>query len=158
MNKLSVDNKVFLPQLVQLVNEGHLATIIAKGNSMRPFVEDGRDKLIFGQYDEIRVGDVVLAEVTEGHFVCHRVEKMEKGLITTRGDGNVTGTEIFEASNVRAKVVKIVRKDRTYDLATSKIWKCYSLIWPKLYPVRRYLLAIYRLLWHHQLPQRWSNR
>ncbi|NLV52485.1 MAG: peptidase S41, partial [Bacteroidales bacterium] len=89
MNKLSVDNKVFLPQLVQLVNEGHLATIIAKGNSMRPFVEDGRDKLIFGQYDEIRVGDVVLAEVTEGHFVCHRVEKMEKGLITTRGDGNV---------------------------------------------------------------------
>ena len=125
---------------------------------MRPFVEDGRDKLIFGQYDEIRVGDVVLAEVTEGHFVCHRVEKMEKGLITTRGDGNVTGTEIFEASNVRAKVVKIVRKDRTYDLATSKIWKCYSLIWPKLYPVRRYLLAIYRLLWHHQLPQRWSNR
>jgi len=143
---------------VQLVNEGHLATIIAKGNSMRPFVEDGRDKLIFGQYDEIRVGDVVLAEVTEGHFVCHRVEKMEKGLITTRGDGNVTGTEIFEASNVRAKVVKIVRKDRTYDLATSKIWKCYSLIWPKLYPVRRYLLAIYRLLWHHQLPQRWSNR
>ncbi len=157
MQKLAVDNSIFLPQVVQLIEEGHQATIVARGNSMRPFIEDGRDKLVFGKVDRLAVGDVILAEVTEGHFVCHRIEKMENGAVTMRGDGNVKGTEIFPKENVRAKLVQVVRKGKTYKLTTSRTWKCYSAIWPKLYPVRRWLLALYRLLWLHQWPERWKR-
>lgn len=99
MQRISVENNIFLPQVVQLIEEGHKATIIARGNSMRPFVEDSRDKLVFGKVDTLSVGDVILAEVTEGHFVCHRIEKMEKGMVTMRGDGNVEGTEVFPEAN-----------------------------------------------------------
>lgn len=158
MLKISVENNIFLPQVVQLIEEGHKATIIARGNSMRPFIEDGRDKLVFGKVDHLAVGDVILAEVTEGHFVCHRIEKLENGIVTMRGDGNVTGTEVFSEGNVRAKLVQVVRKGKTYTLATSRLWKCYSSVWPQLLPVRRYLLALYRLLWLHQLPERWKRR
>ena len=49
MQKLAVDNSIFFPQAVQLIQEGHQATIVARGNSMRPFIEDGRDKLEFGK-------------------------------------------------------------------------------------------------------------
>ncbi len=157
MQKLAVDNSVFLPQMVQLILEGHQATIVARGNSMRPFIEDGRDKLVFGKVDCLAVGDVILAEVTEGDFVCHRIEKIENGVVTMRGDGNVKGTEVFPEANVRAKLVQVVRKGKTYTLATSGAWKCYSAIWPKLYPVRRWLLALYRLLWLHQWPERWKR-
>ena len=156
MQKVLVENNIFLPQVVQLIQEGHKATIIARGNSMRPFIEDGRDKLVFGEVDGLAVGDVILAEVTEGHFVCHRIEKMENGMVTMRGDGNVTGTEVFPVANVRAKLVQVVRKGKLYTLSTSRTWKCYSAVWPKLLPMRRYLLALYRLLWLHQMPERWK--
>jgi hypothetical protein len=158
VQKLSVENSIFLPQVVQLIQEGHKATIIARGNSMRPFIEDGRDKLVFGKVDSLSVGDVILAEVTEGHFVCHRIEKLVDKMVTMRGDGNVAGTEVFPEANVRAKLVQVVRKGKTYTLATSKAWKFYSSVWPKLLPVRRYLLALYRLLWLHQLPQRFVHQ
>ena len=158
MQRISVENNIFLPQVVQLIEEGHKATIIARGNSMRPFIEDSRDKLVFGKVDSLSVGDVILAEVTEGHFVCHRIEKMENGMVTMRGDGNVEGTEVFPEENVRAKLVQVFRKGKTYTLTTSTLWKCYSAIWPQLLPVRRYLLALYRLLWLHQLPARWKRK
>lgn len=161
---LSVDNKEFLPFVVGLIEEGQpAATIIARGNSMRPFIEDGRDKLVFGKVDKVSVGDVILAEVEEGHFVCHRVEKIENGIVTMRGDGNVpnklsgAGTEVFPEGNVRAKLVQVVRKGKTYTLSTSRAWKVYSAIWPRLLSVRRYLLALYRLLWLHQWPERWTH-
>ncbi len=164
LKKLSVENEAFLPILVELVEEGGMATIIARGNSMRPFIEDGRDKLVFGRVDKIAVGDVILAEIAEGHFVCHRIEKIEEGIVTMRGDGNVpnlkdgTGTEIFPESQVRAKLVQVVRKGKTYTLATSHAWRIYSAIWPHLLPVRRYLLGLYRLLWLHQWPERWKRK
>lgn len=164
LKKLSVENEVFLPILVELVEDGKTAAIIARGNSMRPFIEDGRDKLVFGRADKIAVGDVILAEVTEGHFVCHRIERIENEMVTMRGDGNVpnlamgTGTEVFPVANVRAKLVQVVRKGKTYTLSTSRVWRLYSAIWPQLLPIRRYLLALYRLIWLHQWPEWWQRK
>lgn len=152
-----VENRVFLPQVVQLIENGHTATIVARGNSMRPFIEDGRDKLVLGRADSIAEGDVVLAEVSEGCFVCHRVDKVAGGMVTMRGDGNVVGTEVFPKEKVRAKLIQVVRNGKTYTLTTSRAWKLYSAIWPRLLPVRRYLLAFYRLFWLHQMPNKWKN-
>ena len=157
MERLTMDNSIFLPQVVQLINEGHKATIVARGNSMRPFIEDNRDKLVFSQVDSLSVGDVILAEVTKGHFVCHRIEQLTDEMVAMRGDGNVMGTEVFPRDHVRAKLVQVVRNGKTYTLATSRTWKLYSAVWPKLLPVRRYLLGLYRLLWFHQLPDRWIH-
>jgi hypothetical protein len=152
-----VENRVFLPQVVQLIENGHTATIVARGNSMRPFIEDGRDKLVLGRADSIAEGDVVLAEVSEGCFVCHRVDKVAGGMVTMRGDGNVVGTEVFPEEKVRAKLIQVIRNGKTYTLTTSRAWKLYSAIWPRLLPVRRYLLAFYRLFWLHQMPNKWKN-
>lgn len=156
MNRLLMHNDAFLPQVVELVKEGHEVTLLARGNSMRPFIEDGRDKLVFGKIDTLSVGDVILVEPTNGVFVCHRIEKIDNDTITMRGDGNVVGTETFSRDCVHAKLVKINRLGKTYDLKTSRTWKVYSAIWPRLLFARRYLLALYRLLWLHQLPNRWK--
>ena len=156
MDRKHFENAKFLPLIAELNSEGTMVTITAMGNSMRPFIESGHDELVFFRYDSLKVGDVILAEVDPGHYVCHRIETIKDGIITMRGDGNVVGTETFPMENVRAKLVKIRRNGKLYDLETSKTWKVYSAIWPKLYPVRRYLLALYRLLWLHQLPERWK--
>ena len=157
MRRLEMENRTFFPVVLETIRQGHRATILARGNSMRPFIEDNRDKLVFAKADSIAVGDVVLAELEEGHYVCHRVVKLDGGMVTMRGDGNPVGTEVFPAEQVRAKLVEIVRKGKTYTLATSKTWRLYSVIWPRLLPLRRYLLALYRLIWCHQWPERWKR-
>jgi hypothetical protein len=147
METLTKDNRVFLPEVVRLVREGHRVKIVAKGYSMRPFVEDGRDLLVFDVPEPVAVGDVVLAEYAKGAFVCHRIVRMDGDAVTLRGDGNVCGVEKVTRADVLAKVVQIERKGKLYDLATSRRWKCYSFMWCHLLPLRRYLLAAYRRIW-----------
>ena len=153
---LMFDNSVFIPLVLKEIEEGRSETsiIIARGVSMRPFIEDGRDKLVVGKVNSLAVGDVILAEVMPSIFICHRVVRIENGMVTMRGDGNVVGTETFPLEQARAKVVQVVRKGKTYTLATSKIWKVYSALWPRSSFLRRYLLALYRLLWMRQIPAR----
>jgi hypothetical protein len=78
-------------------------------------------------------------------------------MVTMRGDGNVVGTEVFPEEKVRAKLIQVIRNGKTYTLTTSRAWKLYSAIWPRLLPVRRYLLAFYRLFWLRQMPNKWKN-
>ena len=66
-------NEEFLPQVVALINEGHTITLPLRGRSMRPFLEDNRDKALLKAVDKPQVGDAVLAELWKGHFVLHRM-------------------------------------------------------------------------------------
>lgn len=159
METIQLQNDVFLPQVVELINEGHTVTIMARGNSMMPFIKDGRDSLIFSNLNlDIRVGEAVLAEIHKGVFVCHRIVEIKDGKVTLRGDGNVQGTETCRIEDVKARLVAVKRCGKYYDLRTSKAWKIYSFCWTRLLPLRRYLLALYRLLAMHQLPQRWQRK
>ena len=155
-NVKKLQNSVFLPQLIQLVDEGHSVSITARGYSMMPFIEHNRDLLVFSRAGNVKVGDVVLAEIRPGVFVCHRIDAMSGDTLTLRGDGNIRGTEHCTLRDVRARLSAVVRRGRRYDLDTSRAWHVYSAIWPRLLPVRRYLLALYRLVWNHQLPRRFS--
>ncbi|MBQ2339491.1 MAG: hypothetical protein II386_01425, partial [Bacteroidaceae bacterium] len=83
--------------------------------------------------------------------------------VTLRGDGNVPnpvngGVEHCELRDIRALCSQVVRKGKTWDLRTSRFWKVYSWTWPRLLPARRYLLALYKLLWLRQLPYRWQRK
>ena len=52
------------------LGEGHTVTLPLRGRSMRPFLEDGRDKALLEAVKETpKVGDTVLAEIHPGHFV-----------------------------------------------------------------------------------------
>ena len=56
-------NAVLLPEVIALLNEGHTVTLPLRGYSMRPFLEDGRDKALLQKPQSIRVGDPVLADI-----------------------------------------------------------------------------------------------
>lgn len=169
---IGMENAEFLPVVCQLVAEGKEVSIRAKGNSMRPFVESGRDIAILARATQWRRGDVVLAEIAHGHYVLHRIDCIytpdgdskvrgdvsdANAQVRLRGDGNVRGTEHCLVKDLRAQCVAFVRKGREVRLAQSSFWHVYSCLWPKLLPLRRWLLAFYRLLWLHQLPQRFRR-
>ena len=146
MDTVQLRNEIFLPKLIELINEGHTVTITARGNSMNPFIRNNRDKLVFSSVNEVKAGDVVLAEISKGTFVCHRVVSIDGDTVTMRGDGNSLGTEQCPLSSVQAVLTAVIRDGKTYDMATSGAWKIYSWLWMHLLPIRRYLLAVYRRL------------
>ena len=88
IKKLQLSNKQFLPEVIKVIQEGHTATISLRGYSMRPFLEDGRDKAILTKPTNIKVGDPVLAELTGQQYVLHRIIAINGNDVVLRGDGN----------------------------------------------------------------------
>ena len=72
-----LSNAEFLPHVIELANAGHEVTIPLRGYSMRPFLEDGRDKAILIKINrKLHIGDVVLAEIRAGSYALHRITWM----------------------------------------------------------------------------------
>lgn len=120
-------------------------TINLRGRSMRPFLEDGRDKaLLLLPHEPAKVGDAVLAELSPGHYVLHRIISIKGEDVTLLGDGNLN-PEYCHTGDIRAIAAGFLRKGRKKaDLTTGRKWRCYSWIWMRLRPIRRWLLFIMR--------------
>jgi hypothetical protein len=132
---------------VRLLNEGHTVTLRLRGFSMRPFLEDGRDKALLTKAVSPKVGDPVLAEIEPKHFVLHRIISIQGDNVVLRGDGNL-GVEHCKLGDVKGAVIGFYRKGRSkLDRTDGRKWRTYSWIWTRLYPIRRYLLAFYRRIW-----------
>lgn len=144
---IQIANEVLLPEVVRMTDEGHTVTLPLRGYSMRPFLEDGRDKALLKKPAAIGVGDAVLAEIAPGRYVLHRIVAIEGDAVTLLGDGNLT-TEHCRLSDVKATAIGFYRKGRTtLDSTSGRKWRLYSWLWTRLRPVRRYLLAAYRRIW-----------
>lgn len=140
-------NALLLPEIIKLLNEGHTVTLQLRGFSMRPFLEDNRDKALLTKAVNFQVGDAVLAEIGHKHYVLHRVVKISGDEVTLRGDGNL-GVERCKKEDVKAFVIGFYRKGRKkLDKTNSMKWRFYSMVWMGLLPIRRYLLAAYRRIW-----------
>ena len=145
-------NDVFIPFVLEELKQvpDKTAVINLRGNSMRPFLKNERDKAVLVlPKGPCQKGDAVLAEVSPKHFVLHRIVDIDGDKITLRGDGNL-GDEHCLTSDIRAKAVGFLRKGRTTpDLTTGRKWRLYSWFWTRLYPIRRYLLFAL----HPHIPQ-----
>lgn len=147
ITEIQFANSEFLPEIVKFLNEGHTVTLRLKGFSMRPFLEDGRDKALLMKPSNPQKGDPVLAEIEPGHFVLHRIIAINDKRVVLRGDGNI-GTESCRPEDIKGGVKGFYRKDRDrLDSVDGWKWKTYSWIWTRLFPIRRYLLAFYRRIW-----------
>ena len=148
---IQMRNDVLLPFVVEQLNAGHTATLPLRGRSMRPFLEDGRDKALLQAVDVPQVGDAVLAELLPGHFVLHRIIGIDGEKVTLRGDGNLSSDPACTLADIRAKAIGFYRKGRTtLDSTSGRKWRIYSWWWTRLFPIRRYLLFIL----HPHIPRR----
>lgn len=147
VREIKLSNAEFLPEIVKLMDEGHTVTLRLRGFSMRPFLEDNRDKALMTKATNPKVGDPVLAEVDPKHFVLHRIIAIDGDHVTLRGDGNLND-EHCTLTDVKGAVIGFYRKGRTtLDRTDGWKWRTYSFFWMRLYPIRRYLLAFYRRIW-----------
>ncbi len=145
IKRIHFQNEVIIPQIITLLDSGHTVTLMLRGISMRPFLEDNRDKALLKKASELNVGDVVLAEIADKRYVLHRITEIEGDRVVLMGDGNLS-TEQCRISNVHGYAVGFYRKGRSKIERTDSVkWKFYSFLWMHLLPIRRYLLFLYRI-------------
>ena len=138
-----IPNRVLLGLARDMVRDGHTATIPVKGFSMRPFLEHQRDSVLLEAPAELKVGDAVLAEVEPDWYVLHRIVEIEGDDITLMGDGNIGCTEQCKRKDVAGVVTQYIRPRRTLSADDPKLVRRIRL-WKRLYPIRRYLLFVYK--------------
>lgn len=149
---IEIPNRYFLPEVINLLEEGRTVTIRLKGFSMRPFLEDGRDKALLKKSKTLKVNDVVLAKIDNSRYVLHRIIKIKDNNVTLRGDGNIQ-TESCHIKDIKGTAIGFYRKGRDkIELTNSIYWHIYSFLWTKLFPFRKYLLFIYRKIWLNIFP------
>ena len=141
---ITFNNADFLPEVLRLIGEGHTVTLPLKGFSMRPFLEDGRDKALLTKVSKPNVGDPVLAIINKRYYVLHRIVGIEGDKVTLMGDGNLVGREYCHITDVKAIATHSVDALQKRHYLYTK-WRCAaSEAWWLLMPIRRYILAIYK--------------
>lgn len=149
-----IANEIIIPEIKAMIDEGRVVTFRVRGRSMRPMIEGDRDSVVLVPCtDEVKVNDIILAEVSPKRYVLHRIIKVDGDTLTMRGDGNLVGTETFRRSDVIGRAEAFLRKGKRLNM-DSRRWKVYSFFWTRLLPLRRYLLFI---IYPH-IPQRFKRK
>lgn len=155
-----IPNEILLGEISELLAKGSEVELKAKGSSMLPFIRDGRDSVrLIRSEDPLKEGDAVLAEITPGHYVLHRIVSIEGDRITLKGDGNLRGTEHCRVGDIKGKAVSIVRPDgKVTDCAGEKALRR-AAKWNSLpYFIRRICLAILHRYYRYENRRRIQNQ
>ena len=119
--------------------EGNMlpVTIPLEGDSMRPLIRRGRDKVtILPVTRPLKIGDIVLFHGGPKRFVVHRVWKMRGGMVQTLGDNCLNPDAWLMPEQGWGIVIRMERDGRTYrlDTAAARAW---GRFWMAVYPARR---------------------
>lgn len=127
-----------------MLSEGRIVTISTKGGSMMPFIVGERDSVELVRRDVYEVGEIVLAQIREGHWVLHRLDSVDGDRVTLRGDGNLKGTEKCRMSDIAGSVDKIIRPKGETDCRSERFARRSRLWRSQPYIIRRFYLAVFR--------------
>lgn len=120
------------------------AVFTVTGMSMWPFICHVRDQVIVEAVKQVdlRKGDIVLFQPTEGRFLLHRITWCSEKYFETTGDGNLFRDGRFEYGCIIAKVRSVIRKGRSID-CDEFLWRVLSNIWMCLFPIRKYMFRVW---------------
>lgn len=138
-----VPNRILFANVCELLSQGKTVVIEVKGCSMLPFIVGDRDSVKLAQ-TWWGVGDAVLSKLPNGEYVLHRVQKIEGKSVVLKGDGNLKGTEICALSDVKGKVVEVLKNGKRPVDVSSSLYRTRVKFWnAQPYLIRRVVLAVY---------------
>jgi len=139
-----VSAQVLFPVIRQLLAEGRQAAFTVTGMSMWPFLCHGRDRVVLNVCtpEALRVGDIVLFQTEQGHYLLHRVTDLRPGQFQTTGDGNYFRDGWFSNDCILGQVIRFVRKGKYVDCCSLK-YKILCRFWMFLFPVRKLIFVIW---------------
>lgn len=130
-----------LPVIEEKLNSGKTVTFTPFGNSMKPILYDGRDKVTLKKFDTYNKYDICLFLKKDGSLTLHRIISTKNGF-TAMGDNTYKKeTDI----TVLGKVINLERKGKNINI-NGLFYKAYCVIWTKLYFLRFFIFRVKRKL------------
>ena len=131
-----------MPEVGRLIREGKTVVLPVRGNSMRPFIQNGNDCVELHPLPPVlRKGDVVLARTSKGYYVLHRVTAISPDLLTLEGDGNIGLRETCRPSDVLARAEWVIDAHKERHSLLDRRARIKWRMWYMLRPLRRVILA-----------------
>lgn len=119
MNKVKIYSfSDLMPIIMAVIEEGDCFPLAVKGNSMYPFLREGKDKVVFSSLKgrTIKRGDIILFQRKNCQYIVHRVYKIENdNTLTLVGDNQVLLEKGIKLDQVKAYVGSVVRNGREID-------------------------------------------
>lgn len=143
MDTRYVDTEIWINEIVSILNEGYEAPLNITGNSMFPFLKNGRDSVLLKKFvAPAQNGDILLYRRDDGSFILHRVVKTEKNLLWFAGDAQSVIEGPVHESEVLAIAVKAKRNGKWISEKDSE-WNFYKNKWIKCIKYRYKFIQIY---------------
>lgn len=140
-----IQNNLFFQEISNRIADNERVRIRAKGNSMLPFIRDGKDEIILEKTNpqSFRKGRLLLVRLADKRYLLHRVIEIEKSDIVLQGDGNLSILESCTADDVVAEATTVIRNGKEIKEGSFK-WNLYYYLWPENPFLRRVGLGVYR--------------
>ena len=118
------------PYIRQAITDGGCVRVRVKGNSMWPFLVNGRDTVFFEALPKraLRSGDILLYQRRNGRYVMHRLYAVEGDTFTFVGDNQNQLEKGIEKNQLIACVNHCIRNEK--DLYCNRsIWNLFMILY-----------------------------
>ncbi|WP_367329704.1 S24/S26 family peptidase [Sphingobacterium multivorum] len=117
-----ISNKDYFAEVQRILREGKEVRIRVKGNSMRPFIQDG-DTVLLRAYigSPLPLGSNILAKEND-KFVFHRFVGKKNGQYILAGDGNLVLREYVTSTDIIAIAYLHYPKNNESSIAIHRPW------------------------------------
>ncbi len=115
----------------EVLDSGATFRIYPKGVSMLPLIVEGRDSVVLKKSKGIpaKKHDIAFYRRNDGHFVLHRVMRIEKdGTYTMCGDNQLVLERGIRSTQIIAYVSEVYRKDKRIQ-TDAFLYRLYVYAW-----------------------------
>lgn len=141
-----IHNTSFLPVMEAMVRQGQTVPVSLAGNSMMPFLKNGRDTVIVSPPDApFRRGDLVFYIRPGGQYVMHRIHHIRDGMLYIVGDAHTEIEGPVDPGTVFGVVREVIRKRKSLSRG-SFCWWFFEKIWIRMVPLRPLGFQCYNLM------------
>ncbi|WP_367210708.1 S24/S26 family peptidase [Sphingobacterium sp. R2] len=142
-----VSNADYFAEVQRMLQQGKEVRIRIKGQSMRPFIQDG-DMVMLRAYKglPLPLGSNILAK-DKGKFVFHRLVGKKKDQYVLAGDGNLVLHEYITEKDIIAIAYMHYPKDKEAAIAIHQPWpRLRGLGWYHMRLMRRIIAKLKRMI------------
>ncbi len=137
--KQIVDMKKLEPSIREIVGAGGNVRLTVTGQSMMPTLIEHRDCVILTKPGNLKKGDIILYQRTNGDYVLHRITKVKKDGLELCGDNQMKPEFPVLPEQVIAVVSAIIRKGKLIE-KSSITYRVSAFIWTNFIPLRPFML------------------
>jgi hypothetical protein len=139
-------------RIVALLEDCEAVPLTITGNSMAPFLADGRDTVYLSNVKRpLRKGDMIFYRRDNGRYILHRIYCEKSGRFWLVGDAQISLEPGIRHDQIIAIVTAVRRKGKLLKPG-SLCWMFFEKIWIRMLPLRPYVFKIRSLF-----SRDWSN-